>query len=722
MTMLSCWGKTILGRCSRRSFLGVIGAGAAAAAVVPPALAPLVRAYRQFPSPARLAAIKAFAAAHPKDAPLANLALGIAAYEQKDYNDAITRLKPLAAKLPTIADTIAYYVAASRLESGGTIAAKDLAPVRETAVPSPLAGKSWLLEARAVKIAAPADAVRILREHYAALPQPEGAVTLGDCYQASGDMKSAADFYQRVYYEYPTGDASARAAAAILTLHDTMGASYPSPMPAQILHRAERLQALRDFSGARAEYQNAIDAASGLEREQAQVRLAAVDLPAGNAASAASHLHALDLSQPEAQAERLYFELECARKPDDDAGILANLDELREKHAQSPWRMKALLAAGAHFYAENKPDRYVPIYQAASQDFPADPSAGLCRWRVAFTAYMTDGSDAEARLREQAREFPMHATAAAALYFLGRAAERRKAFGEARAWYDRIVTAYSNYYYASLAAVRLADPDVRAATPAEAVTQFLGGVQPPTPKQIPTEPTRPTTLRIERSRVLRSAGLPDLADSELRFGAATDSQPVLLGMEMASKSDSPHVAMRAMKALATDYLSVPLDRAPHQFWEYLFPLPYRDDLFAAARAQGVDPYLVAGLIRQESEFDPNALSRAGAYGLMQVRPATGRQFAAHAGVPRFTTHSLVAPAANLKIGAAIFRSMLDRNSGNVEQTLASYNAGPARAAEWLGWRTYREPAEFVETIPFNETRDYVQAVIRNAALYRRLYK
>jgi soluble lytic murein transglycosylase len=66
--------------------------------------------------------------------------------------------------------------------------------------------------------------------------------------------------------------------------------------------------------------------------------------------------------------------------------------------------------------------------------------------------------------------------------------------------------------------------------------------------------------------------------------------------------------------------------------------------------------------------------------------------------------------------------MLDHNDGKVEQTLAAYNAGPARAAEWLGWNQYREPAEFVESIPFTETRDYVQAVLRNTDVYRRLYR
>jgi soluble lytic murein transglycosylase len=88
----------------------------------------------------------------------------------------------------------------------------------------------------------------------------------------------------------------------------------------------------------------------------------------------------------------------------------------------------------------------------------------------------------------------------------------------------------------------------------------------------------------------------------------------------------------------------------------------------------------------------------------------------------FTNRSLFQPAINLKIGTTVLRSMLDQNSGSLEQTLASYNAGPNRLAEWLTWRTYREPAEFVESIPFTETREYVQAVLRNADIYRRLYR
>jgi soluble lytic murein transglycosylase len=177
-----------------------------------------------------------------------------------------------------------------------------------------------------------------------------------------------------------------------------------------------------------------------------------------------------------------------------------------------------------------------------------------------------------------------------------------------------------------------------------------------------------------------------------------------------------------MKSLNSDYLNLPLANAPEKFWKLLFPMPYREDLVASARARDLDPYLVAGLIRQESEFNPEAISRKNAYGLTQVRPVTGKEYARQAGVAAFTNRILFQPAANLKIGAAIFRAMLNKNNGSLEQTLAAYNAGPARAAEWISWNTWREPAEFVEAIPFIETRDYVQAVLRNADIYRRLYE
>jgi soluble lytic murein transglycosylase len=82
---------------------------------------------------------------------------------------------------------------------------------------------------------------------------------------------------------------------------------------------------------------------------------------------------------------------------------------------------------------------------------------------------------------------------------------------------------------------------------------------------------------------------------------------------------------------------------------------------------------------------------------------------------------LFQPEINLKLGTYYLKSLLDQHSGKWEETLASYNAGKSRTLEWSGWASYREPAEFIETVPFTETRNYIQIVLRNAEVYRRLY-
>jgi soluble lytic murein transglycosylase len=721
MRMRKCWGRNIRGRWFSAAGCAaalLIGAQAHAAA---PALATLVKAYRLAPTAGKRAAIETYAAGHPKEAPQARLALGMAAYEQKDYAAAIANLRQAVGKLPKVDDYAAYYLAAARVEANDFAGIpKGLETVHNMMPRSPLAGKAWVVEARALEASDAAGAVKALRDHYAELPQPDGDVTLADCYQAAGDLRNAADFYQRVYYEYLTGDAATHAAAALVALKDAMGSAYPEPLPEQKLRRADRLMDAHLYAQAQAEY-GAIGGPPELASEQAKVRAGAADYQAGNAQRAYAYLAGLDLPESDADAERLYYMEESARRQANDAQMMAAVDGLGTKHQKSPWRLKALVSAANRYLLVNRPDDFVPLYSAAYADFPDSPAAALCHWKVAFQAYLRGKPEAVGLLREQLKNYPAHTSAAAALYFMGRLAEQAGDPGSAKVYYQRLAIAFENYYYAVLARQRLTIPEIAAAPPTQQAAEFSSTLVFPQAQPPATAPTASTTARIERSRVLRQAGLNDVADGELRFGARTDAQPALIAMEMADAADSAFQGLRAMKSLVPDYLGLSLGSAPRSFWTLLFPLPYRTDLQAAAVAQGLDPYLVAGLIRQESEFNPAAVSHANAYGLTQLRPATARQYARRAGVRRPSTQALLQPAVNLKIGATYLRSMLDQHSGRVEETLASYNAGPNRAAEWLNWNHYREPAEFVESIPFSETRDYVQAVLRNADIYRRLY-
>jgi soluble lytic murein transglycosylase len=232
-----------------------------------------------------------------------------------------------------------------------------------------------------------------------------------------------------------------------------------------------------------------------------------------------------------------------------------------------------------------------------------------------------------------------------------------------------------------------------------------------------------TKARIARARELASAGLDTWAEVELRYGAEKEDQPQVLAMELASLlgKGKPEQALRSIKRYATGYLNLPFDSAPRDFWRSAFPLPFRADLDRFAKANGLDPFLVAALIRQESEFDPRAVSRTSARGLTQIMPETGRELSRRLHLAPYSTVRLFEPEVNLQLGTYYLKMVTNQVGGHEEAALAAYNAGLSRAKLWLTWGEFREPAEFIETIPFAETRSYVQIVLRNADLYRRTY-
>ena len=129
--------------------------------------------------------------------------------------------------------------------------------------------------------------------------------------------------------------------------------------------------------------------------------------------------------------------------------------------------------------------------------------------------------------------------------------------------------------------------------------------------------------------------------------------------------------------------------------------------------------LTAGLIRQESAFAPDAHSVANAYGLMQLLPKTARQLAKKAKV-KYSHSLLFDPDYNVRLGT-IYVAGLKNDFGSVESALAAYNAGEDRVTQWTAGQSYRDLAEFVDSIPFTETREYVEIVTRNAVIYRKLY-
>lgn len=667
------------------------------------------------------------AATTPSDSSVTELGRGINAYNTRDFNGAIVHLKAAGAAT-RLADYVAYHLAYSELLTGdvdgalNTLNAYRTKPIDS----SPLAGKISLLYGRALldkhNPELTTKALHVLQADYKLLPEPDGDFALGLAYEAQSEQQQAVLSYQRVFYTYPNTDLAAQSVTALERLRMALGKDFPAAPPRQQLDRAAKWLDAKEYAKARQEYAALAESLGDPGKDEAKVGEGVADYLAGDTSAAFHYLKDVHAGRSEIDAERLYYLTEAARKTGDDTAMMEAVKDLEEHYAQSPWRLKALVAAGNRYLATNDREHYGPLFKAAFETFPADSATAYCHWKVAWDAYLTDQPDRVSLLREQVERYPDDSRAGTALYFLGRLAEADDQYGEARAYYDRLSTQFPHYFYAVLGRQRVTGKVAAAAIDDDA-SAWLEKVAWPAHRDFSaTAPNAATEQRIARARLLNAAGLPDTAEAEIRFGAKTDTeQPQLLALELAASADTPFRALRIMKSLSGDYLSLPLESASLKFWQMLFPLPYKNEVFDNARARGLDPFFVAGLIRQESEFNPAAKSRASAYGLMQLLPATGRMLGRKEGMRAVPASLLLNPGVSIRLGTEYLRGQLESWDGDWFRTLAAYNAGPGRVHQWLNWANFREPIEFVESIPFTETREYVQAVLRNADMYRELY-
>jgi soluble lytic murein transglycosylase len=659
--------------------------------------------------------------------PPSELKAGVSACENGDYASGASKLRAFSKRSPKLADYAGYQAAvclASAHRSEEAVSALDA--VWRMKPRSPVIGKAALLAAAAhLDANHPAKARQVLSANWDELPQPNGELLLARSYEALGDGAIAAAHYQKVYFKYPASTAETEATAGLDRLREQLGNNFPPPMSADMFERADLLIKTRDYERARKELEAWALQFRGEDRELARVRLGAAGFLANETGTACAYLRSLASSAGEAEAERLYYVAECAHHDDSGDAIAGALATLERDHAHSPWRLKALVRAGNRYLVRNQPERYAPYYRACYASFPSTVQAAHCHWKVAWSAYLARRADARAMLREHLENFPTSDHAPAALYFLARMLETSGDTGAAKALYLKLRVVYPASYYRMLARKRLEEAALAGAKPSAAAAESLGHLASPVPNPPPSfQPDAVSLARMERARLLAEAGFPDWAETELRFGARHGGQAYVLAAElarMAAQRDAPAQGIRYIKAVARGYLTLSPEDAPDSFWRLAFPLPYRALVERNASANNLDPHIVAGLIRQESEFDHEAVSRSGARGLTQVMPATGKQLGRELGIKRFRAAMLFQPEINLQLGTHYLRSILNQFDGRWEPALAAYNAGASRSKAWLSWGEFREPAEFVESIPFSETRNYVQIVLRNADTYRALY-
>jgi peptidoglycan lytic transglycosylase len=561
---------------------------------------------------------------------------------------------------------------------------------------------------RAVELCRGLRARRAIREI-----SDEAGYLLGQALEGAGDSRAAYAAYQELRRASPLSpwDAPARKAAA--ALREKSPELFDLPTTEALLAEGELLAREQAYGDAERLYRKLLEPTpEGNFRPRVLAALGNVYRAERKREEAIPVLAEIVQTFPEsAEAPAALQQLaQIYWNRDEDAKALEHFKLLKERYPKSPGADYAELSSAKIYESSGKGDDALAAYQNISQRASESQTREEAAWRAAWIYYLRrDDANANAAFKRLASGKDGAKYRAAALYWQARTAARMEQSDEAKRLFLAVLNDPEENYYQSAAARRLARMGVA------------------TEEKKPAEPTVLTmtlpalgpaqTFHFSRAQELADLALGPWAVAELdevrNLGAEDLSLRLLLMREYARNG-----AYARSVALA---YQIQFPRASDDLARYRYPLAYWNAIQKLAKETGLDPYLVVSLIRQESLFDPKAVSPAAAHGLMQLLPSTAARVAARIGYLAPQRERLFEPELNLNLGIHHLKELLDRYSNNLVKAVAAYNAGENAVGRWETRLAGAEDDEFIERIPYPETQLYVKLVLRNLRVYKKLY-
>lgn len=675
--------------------------------------ASLGAAVKADPVPA-LQALQAVSSNHPGTvgSGLAQLAAGLALLDADRAAEAVPFLLHPDVQRTTLKDRAAFglaraHEAAKKDEAAGQafLRVADMDPQGLLFCAALLRGAEALSRAGQSK-----PAVAALNRALTGCPgqQPRALLRLGQTLE-TGDTKAAAAAYDRLEREYPGSVEADDAAKRLRAL-----AAFRPPLTSQELaSRAFRRAVAVAEAGRNADAIPLLRALPLKTMPQAdadlvRVRLGTALLARGKTKDAQAQLEAVAAASP-AAAEAAYHlaKIQAQRQKRPTA-----YEAVVKSFPGTPWAEEALATLALYYQREGRDEPALPYYRRLAKEHPLGRYGDRAIWWLAWADYRRGRyEEAATALEQAARRRALTSFTPAYLYWAGRARAKLGQNQRAAALLEETVQRFKNQYHGQLAEKALADLPGAASSAAPPAVMIAVPGDPR--KEIPEKP-------LARIRELLLIDRYDEALTELQ---ALSPSPLVQGTIAWAewKRGRLRPAITAMKRAYPYWAGAAGDRLPESVWRILYPLDFGEILEAKARERELDPALVAGVVLQESTFDAAAVSSAGARGLMQVMLRTGRDVSRRLGQKKLQKGALHDAETSLNLGTTYLRQLLNRFGGRVERALAAYNAGPARVATWTSARPGMSAEEFVDSIPFVETRGYVMIILAAREHYRRLY-
>jgi soluble lytic murein transglycosylase len=552
---------------------------------------------------------------------------------------------------------------------------------------------------------------------------PDGVLLqLARAAERAGDTARALKAYRTVYYELPLTSGAVDAGEALARLE--AADREPPDKLERDLERAEALFAARRWAAARDAFAALTKRLRGDEAARARLRLAQCDYRLDRFRAAREALAPfLDGGRHEAEAR--YYHLSAVRGLGDRATFVTLATRLAQDHPTSPWSEEALNDLASHHIRLDEDEDADRVFRQMLKSFPRGQYGDRAAWRVGWRAYrQRDFREAAETFERAAAAFPRADYRPSWLYWSGKARDRLNESAVAVERYAITIADYGSSYYGRLAEKALSGRR----TPAYGILTVSTGGSPA------AESRRPQTIATDRLvRDLVALGLYDDALREVQYAQRVwGDSPQLqattayirhhqgLTLKAEERFGAVRGAINTMRRAYPHFMTAAGDQLPPEVLRIIFPIDYWPLITKYSKQNGLDPYLVAALMAQESTFTAEIRSSANAYGLMQIIPATGSRYARKVGIRNFSTRMLTNPETNIRLGTEYFKDLMAR-FGAAHYALAGYNAGEGRVQQWLNERGELPADEFTDDIPFNETQLYVKRILGTADDYRRLY-
>jgi soluble lytic murein transglycosylase len=547
-----------------------------------------------------------------------------------------------------------------------------------------------------------------------------------DAFEESGRTPEAISTLRRLYFYAPQFAEASAAATRLTAIGSSVGASNAD----EARVRADRLYEAGLFALAAQAYDSLGRQFPAMATNEVWLRAGISSYRMSSPQSALDALARVRSRTPKEQSETLYYTgiAQIALRRTDAA--LATLNELRRADSNSERAGNLLYELGRSSDRAGQTAAAASYYEQLVKQFPRGEQADEAHFWLGWRAHETkDYRRSSDLLLEHLAEYSDSTdNRGKAAFWAAMDARRAGDKGRALTLFRALLKRYSAGWYGVNADRHIAELE-RAGVKAEVVApnsqlaRAIDGLQGivVTPESI-GQTERP---RLEKAEQLMKIALYDQSMEELKAARATASNSPLINLRMAQvfrAQNENAAAINTLRRAYPDYAQALPEEMTREVWDIFYPLKYWTNIQQEARRHQIDPYLVAGLIRQETIFNPQARSRANAYGLMQLLPSTGRMVSRKysLGGGSVTVADLYNPILNIQLGTAYLADMID-DFGRFEYAAAAYNGGPSRVTRWLRELPTGEIEEWVDSIPISETRLYVQGVWRNARQYQRLY-